>query len=454
MIFLKYGFAICLLLFSCVTLAESGEQPSGLFKDFILAVIDVLKIPLTVLLSLWLFKGKIRLFILRDIVVKRLNEIDSIKRKVRGKAVSALSELRGIDNMPRNIYIDDSDLKYAVDILSDIEEEAVHAERGVASISMISSRFFNYLKVDFARFNRRNAGSYEILKNDFYSLLISNIEYIEQLCARSIEVPDEVAFNQSMKFGSSAWPLISQTGPRQIAGVNQGAYINPYDYNCAHYFFSVFDFSIRNSFYLANKTFFSMLKGYQISYFYFIFHKWCVPNELPFKNRVSLIDEKPSLGFIGAKENVSFVGLVRRENIDIYYANLNPHLILINYLSIDDVSGIFNECFGFPPGNIIIYGDLEVVKITVLKSQAEYFYKKNILDISYNAYKASGKSFFAFSFEAVKNKSPLVVFVSLAIIRNVVKILLSILEWVLSSLKGLITYLIAKLFTFICQLKG
>ena len=356
--------------------------------------------------------------------------------------------------MPRNMYIDDSDLKYAVDILSDIEEEAVHAERGVASISMISSRFFDYLKADFARFNRRNAGSYEILKNDFYSLLISNIEYIEQLCARSIEIPDEVAFSQSMRFGSSAWPLISQTGPRQIAGVNQGAYINPYDYNCAHYFFSVFDFSISNGFYLANKTFFSMLKGYQISYFYFIFKKWCVPNELPFKNRVSLIDEKPSLGFIGSKENISFGGLGRRKNIDIYYANLNPHLILINHLSINNISDIFNEYFGFPPEKITIYRDLEVVIITVLKSQAEYFYKKNILDISYNAYKAAGKSYFAFSFEAVKNKSPLVVFVSLAIIRNLIKAVLKNLELVFSSLKGLITYFLAKLLTFIFQLKG
>ncbi|MCO7228732.1 hypothetical protein NH398_05735 [Halomonas sp. CnH100-B] len=454
---LKCAVAFFFVFFACLALAESGESSSGGYaKDFFLAIIDVLKIPVSIVLTLWLVKGRLRLFIMKDLVAKRLNELDDIKKKVRKKALHALNEINDLGEIPPHVFIDESDLSFAEEMLSEIEDEAVHAERGLASVSVISSRFFSNFKTEYMRFNRRSEGSFKVKKLEFYYLLHSSVSYIELNAARSMEVPNEVSFSEKSEFGNKAWPLIKKSGVGGINGVDQGATITPYDYHFSHYFFSVFDFHILNNFYLANKVFFSMLKDCNISYFYFIFNGWYVPNEFFMDEKADFFNHRRHLKFIAVKPQISLSAIneADKDQLVLFYSNLDAHYVFLKNSNASEIRQCFEKAFGFPAEEVRVMRDLEVVSVTVKKRYAVALYKRNVFNISYNAYLNSEKGFFEFARSSIKKGSPLALYVFLMMLYKLLCSFLSFVFLVFKKyflpcyffVKGLVSIVFAKFF--------
>ncbi len=341
---------------------------------------------------------------LKDLLSKKVLEIDSIKKKVRRKIEGSDIDLTSFDPHDK---ITKADTEYAKDILSEVYESAFHADRNLATVAMVSYRVFErfHLEMDFYC---KSSGYVKsgIKKGSFYYFFNSTLEYIESCAVRSVEFPKKLTVLRNPSYGIKGRPLLPSDNLNTLKGLEQGPLYRHDRFDAAGYFLEVIGFNVNENNYLMAKAYFSATKSNSLALFLFVDKRISVPLEIDVsKDRESLFD-KEVLYFIGFSSH-------RRSNdkgtfdiFHIYYANISDYYKFVNNSLLEEFEDVFGSCFGSDFFDVKFYKDSQVVRVTVLKKKAYEHYLNNERSICYNAYAKSGKGFWEFVFKSLlKNPS-------------------------------------------------
>ncbi|WP_447528122.1 hypothetical protein [Vreelandella sp. TE19] len=85
-------------------------------KDVLVAFLDFLKIPVGIILPYLLLKGKVKTFMLKDLISKKVLEIDAVKKKVRRKIENSAIDFNSFNPHDK---VKKVDTEYAKDVLSE-----------------------------------------------------------------------------------------------------------------------------------------------------------------------------------------------------------------------------------------------------------------------------------------------------------------------------------------------
>lgn len=373
-------------------------------KEVFIAFLDFLKIPVGIIIPFLLLKGRLKAFMLRDLISRKVTEIDTIKNKVRRKVEGASVDFNSFDPYDK---LTKNDTEFARDFFLEVYEAAFHAERNLATVAMISYRAFERFHLEMDSYCKKNGFVPSgVNKGSFYQFFNRSVEYIESCAVRSVEFPTKFSVKKNSSYGGKGRSLLSSDSVNAVDGFEQGPLFRPNRLDAAGYFLEVVGFNINDENYLLNKTYFSAVNGNSLSYFFFVDKKIAVPIELDVSTReISLFGEE-ILYFIGLQDRKKFNSIGEKDVFYVYYANISSFYKFVSIRSSESFFNCFFNIFGFEPQDVRVFEETQVIRFTILKEEAQEYFNKNALSISHKAYQKTGKKLWRFIFSsALSNPS-------------------------------------------------
>lgn len=371
-------------------------------KEIFIAFLDFLKVPVGIIIPFLLLKGRLKTFMLRDLISKKVVEIDAIKNKVRIKVEGASVDFNGF--LPYD-KLTKSDTEFARDFFFEVYKAAFHAERNLATIAMITYRAFERFHLEMDYYCKKNGHvSTGVNKGTFYQFFNRSVEYIESCAVRSIEFPTKFSVNKSSSYGTKGRPLLSLDNVNSIDGFEQGPVLRSNRFDTADYFLKLVGFILNDRNFLIAKAYFSAIGNNSLAYFFFVDRKLAVPAKIDVaKDDFSLFDEEV-VYFIGLEPRTSLKldDHSKRDICYLYYANISSFFKFSQSFT-SRFEEVFSDAFGFKPRKVDFFYDVQVVRFEVLRDEALNYYQRNARSISYEAYKKSGKGFWGFVLGALFN---------------------------------------------------
>ncbi|WP_155833499.1 hypothetical protein [Halomonas sp. BC04] len=164
-------------------------------------IVDFL--PLLIAVSSLLFLSKkLWLYLLKDVIVEKISEIQKTKNQIRELAAASLFECRKklVGNELEQISLED--VNYIKDVFVKIYDASLHSSNSLATVAYLARyTFSNVGLADVETFDSfdEEGGCYSlgIMKHEYYGKAIRALSLIESKAVRSIEMPKGIAVANS-----------------------------------------------------------------------------------------------------------------------------------------------------------------------------------------------------------------------------------------------------------------
>ena len=160
-------------------------------------------VPVIVALFSALFLSRqIWLYLLKDVIVEKITEVQVTKKRARGLASSGLFEYREKAGSCGLELVTVSDLQDAKALFSDIHDASVHSSNALATVAHISKFVFSNVNiVDVETWSDFDGETHSSIlgmrRQDFYSKVLAALSLIESKAIRSIEMPKGISVSSS-----------------------------------------------------------------------------------------------------------------------------------------------------------------------------------------------------------------------------------------------------------------
>lgn len=330
------------------------------------------------------FLGRqIWIYLLKDVIVEKLNEIQKAKSAIRQSASESLSDLEEFGFDYHQSKVGDELSSFGKEAFSLIGEKGYHSERGLATVSMVADRYFSIFHSKITSANSSDENFFQGFTGlDYSNLVFKSLDLIESYAARSVEMPKRVAVRERGQFPYEKSFLFSGSGVKYIKGLEQGPYIHPFGISCAEFFFRVVGVSVTQTNFIKNKIFFQVVRSNSILLKSMWDRKVYFPMEVDLGDTVFGRRQLSLMGFTKVK-HLELEGDELSEHYNVFYSNLFENINFIKTVEENVFKKRFSEDSGYESSGFIIYPKKHCVMLRVKEDDANSAFlkkKKSVID--------------------------------------------------------------------------
>lgn len=335
----------------------------------ILSVLNAIA-PFLIVFSIYVFLRKLWYYLLRDVIKEKINEIQSINKKVLKCIGNELSDheptLNPVGNV-RDDYFDE-----VKELFNEISTVAHYGAPGLSTSAFLPSAMLNRMtSSDFKSIKGTQSIASPPFENDFKRFVYNSLLFIESNSIRPVSLPDGIKVYTPKWINFKFKGFFSGGEIKYINGLEQGPFLNPLGRPAAEFFFRVLKHhaSIRDCY--LQKRYFQVMGGNNAVFLpFFMERKVSFPLKICIERGDFFGDCYAHLVSVGFSESNS--------RYELTYCSLNESWFVTGAYDVDNLKDKISKCFDVPFYNLSTYEESEIFSLNVSESDAgKDFYKKS-----------------------------------------------------------------------------
>lgn len=343
------------------------------------------KTPVLTIIGLYVVSRKVRLYLLRDVLSRKLLELNESKRKIARACESAMGELEGRDAFSSCAVVDESDIEAVTDVFKELKFLGLQSTQDVATITYLSDYVYSNITHDLVSGVSADKSFVRgMAKGTLYSSSYNALSLIHAYTSRSLDFPEHL--NVSYQRKPLVQKLFFQGGDiRFVRGLERGASSDPYGQTGAEFFYNVI--GVRKSLgemYL-NSSYFRCIGTNKVLYFYLFKRQVWFPLKLHLVHS-NMPDGARLVHLVAIEESTNILASDGEQPVSfsLTYQNLNLRHRFVDAFNRENKLDAFRAAAGYESNNVNEYQKTESFTIKVSLDMARSLYPRKVAFMSWD----------------------------------------------------------------------